>query len=674
MVPLAMGQILSFCGLCIALIGNVSFAASDTLKTEQLKLSLIRGPNLKDGAFEIGVRFDIKDHWHVYWKNPGDSGSAPKFNFQVEGAEIGSPLWPLPERIAYGELTNYGYSGSVIIPFRVAPKPGIESVHVSLDIEWLVCEVKCIPGFGKLAASFPINDARNEFPQDLKKPRPIVERDPQLFLVDKNAQGITLALEAEKYDLKKVTEIDLFPESGTLFVTERPKWEWDGKRWLGRVNWAANAERETRATNFLLMLRDPSGTRAIEKSVALNAIPWDQLYQALLLAFLGGVLLNFMPCVFPVLSLKVLSFLREENLGKKTLVRSGWLYCLGVVVSFLVLAGVLLILRAGGEQLGWGFQLQSPRFVLAMALLFFLISLNFLGVFDVGDNVMNLVGRIQSAPVFSSSFGMGVLATFVATPCTAPFMGSAVGLSLLLPPAGALLIFASLGFGMAMPFVLLCYFPSWVKKLPRPGRWMEHFKQFLAFPMLATVIWLGWVLLRQSGDLGFLLFSGCLLGVSFSLWLFWLTADRIALRGISLFILFLSVGGALWFIQPTGEKQLQKAEGWAAYDREKIESALAKGDSVFIDFTAAWCLTCQWNKRSVLHTDSVLKLFKENRTQLVQADWTHRDPTITQALALYGRNSVPVYVFLKPGESPVLLPELLTTASIEMLFSQGRKE
>jgi len=378
-----------------------------------------------------------------------------------------------------------------------------------------------------------------------------------------------------------------------------------------------------------------------------------------LLAFLGGLLLNVMPCVLPVLSIKVLGFV---NTPRATLRRHGLLYGLGVVVSFWVLAGLLLALRAGGNQLGWGFQLQSPLFVTGMFLLFFIFGLNLLGVFEIGTGWTGVGGSSSKAAFFG-----GVLAVLVATPCTAPFMGPALGVALTQTVGVAFTIFTAVGVGLAFPYVLLSFYPTGLHRLPKPGAWMLTLKEFLAFLFFGTAVWLLWVLGTQRGVgvMGGVLLCG--VGVGVGAWL----AGPLALRagsdgkraflrrgGMGLMVLFVFL--SFFFQKPAKTKTV-----WEPYSDAKVENLLTNGQKIFVDFTASWCLTCQVNERTVLSSPSLHQFFKENDVALLKADWTNQDPDITKALERFGRSGVPLYVVYLPNKKPILLPVVLTKDSIE---------
>ncbi|MGW8268313.1 MAG: protein-disulfide reductase DsbD family protein, partial [Longimicrobiales bacterium] len=387
---------------------------------------------------------------------------------------------------------------------------------------------------------------------------------------------------------------------------------------------------------------------------------------ALAFAFFGGVLLNLMPCVFPVLSLKILGSAGQGGEDRATIRNQGLVFGLGVVLSFLALAGALIALRAGGAQLGWGFQLQSPLFVAAMGGLFFAIGLNLMGVFEVGATLTRLGSKPGAPSGYGESLASGVLATVIATPCTAPFMGAALGFALTRSIPETLLIFGFLGLGMALPYMVLSVAPGLLERLPRPGPWMETMKQVLAFPMFATVIWLVWVFGLQTGVGGTTYLLAALLLVAAAGWMVgrWHRTDLpsgILARGISLGTLALAI---LAVVRGAGQEPPAMAvqEDWQAFAPEKVESTLELGQPAFVDYTAAWCLTCQVNERLVLSSETVMDAFRERDVALFKADWTRQDPVITASLEALGRGGVPVYALYGggPGSAPHLLPALLT--------------
>jgi len=398
---------------------------------------------------------------------------------------------------------------------------------------------------------------------------------------------------------------------------------------------------------------------------------------ALIFAFLGGIILNIMPCVLPVLSLKILSFVQQAGEDRKKVFNHGLLYTVGVMASFLTLALVLIILRAGGEELGWGFQLQSPEFILILSAFLFLFGLNLFGVFEIGTSVMGAGQNLAGKGGWFGSFMSGVTAAVVATPCTAPFMGSALGFALTQPNSVSLLIFAALGFGMAFPYLILSSVPGLLKFVPKPGQWMESLKQFMGFLLFATVIWLIWVFGIQTDIDSVVIFLGALLGIGLGAWIIgrWAQLNlpkskRLTARIVAITIFLVSLFLGLNNISQTGGAKRQHARigeiQWEQYSQEKLEFALQKGRPVFIDFTAAWCLSCQVNERLAFNSEEVQAKFKQLDFVMLKADWTNRDENITRALAGYGRNSVPLYVIHSDRDlsKKMLLPEIISATIV----------
>ena len=382
---------------------------------------------------------------------------------------------------------------------------------------------------------------------------------------------------------------------------------------------------------------------------------YSSLPVILLLAALGGAILNLMPCVFPVLGLKVLSF---TNAHRGRPVSHGLVYSAGVVLSFVLVAGALIGMQQAGQAVGWGFQLQSPLFVASLAALFFVLSLNLLGLFELGGRWMNIGGDLSQEPGFRGSFFTGVLATLVASPCTAPFMGSAVGYAATQPPALALLVFASLGAGMALPVLLLTVFPQWLRWLPKPGQWMLHLRQLMAFPLLATAIWLAWVVGRQTGADGMAgtLLSWLLLG--FAIWLWGLGGRRKWLAVVCLAAIPSLLVGSL--------QRTPAVSASGQFDVEQITTLRESGRAVFLDVTADWCITCAANEALVLNTDEIQQALADSNAEYLVADWTRYDPAITALLAEFERNGIPLYVYYPADLSaaPQILPQVLNKAMV----------
>ncbi|MEM9399883.1 MAG: thioredoxin family protein [Verrucomicrobiota bacterium] len=426
---------------------------------------------------------------------------------------------------------------------------------------------------------------------------------------------------------------------------------------LGEPEASQHAALFEQAKSSLDVVADDKTTTIPSSESSSTTMSWPF---AMLLAFVGGLILNLMPCVFPVLSLKIFGFVQQSGEDSLKTKIHGLVFALGVLLSFWVLAGGLLILRAGGAELGWGYQLQNPLFITFLAFMFFILALNMAGVFEIGTSLMNVAGKYQGAGGHLDSFFSGVLATLVATPCTAPFMGASLGFAITQPPLVSMLIFTALGMGMATPYLILSFNPDWLKFLPRPGAWMEAFKQSMSFLLFGTVVWLTWVLGHQTNIDHILFFLIGLLLLALGAWIYgrWSPMNRsvrsrIISSVITVILIITSIGVAL--------PKTDKENLWQNYSPSLVEQLRSENKAVFVDFTAAWCLTCQVNKKTVLQTKDVVNKFKENQVELIQADWTKRDSQITQALEKLGRSGVPVYVlYPKEGQEPVILPEILT--------------
>jgi len=668
--------------------------------------------------FTVGLRIQLEEGWHSYWKNPGDAGEATSIDWALpDGFEAGPIQWPYPHRGPFGPMTSYGYSDEVIHPVTITPpdtlSPG-RSVTLAGRASWLVCDEICLPAEGDVERTVSVASAPESSPEaeaiaaaQSKQPERV---DRWTVQAARSSGSYTLALTPSAG-----VQPDL--EGSYFFPGEQEVLDYAAPQPLSRAGdaYLLSLQQSDYAQSPVDTLRGvvvaPEGTawdaagdvRAMQVSVPVDStlsnvgpitaasapssggglsLPW-----ALLFAFAGGLLLNLMPCVFPVISVKILGFAEQAGEDDRAIRRHGLLFGAGVLVSMWVLAGVLLAVRAAGTQVGWGFQLQSPTFVALMTLLFFGIGLNLLGVFEVGTRLMSLGGRLQTSAPSSGNTGAfmtGILATVVATPCTAPFMGAALGVALTLSTVGGLLIFTALGAGMALPYVGLSMAPRLLDRLPEPGAWMETLKQFFAFPMFATAVWLVWVFGQQTGNGGvaLLLFGVLLLGMA--AWVAHRWSDptlsrtvTLLTRGLSIVMVVGAVGAAVIGAssgtasasspgtssggETAAETAAAAEEAWTSFSPQRVDSLRAAGRPVFVDFTAAWCLTCQVNKRTVLNTDAVQQAFEARDVALLKADWTNRDPEITKALRSHGRSGVPVYVlYAGDGSEPTLLPEVLT--------------
>ncbi|HWA39132.1 MAG TPA: thioredoxin family protein [Burkholderiales bacterium] len=578
---------------------SVSVAAAP-VKTPQAEAELVAETTalVPGEPTTVALRLKAIPGWHTYWRNPGDSGEPTRIEWQLPaGFAAGDIEWPVPERIAVGPLMNFGYHGEVLLLTRVvAPRDvDLKPVVLKARAHWLVCEVQCIPESADLSVTLPV--ARTAAADPAWAPTIAATRAripaaaPAGWRFDAREEegGATLAITVPQGVALKDAFFLPFAE-GKIEPAAQQTLTRKGSDYRLSLRAAAQPVGPLSSLDGILVHQD----RAFQVNAPLSARFADLgLAVALAFAFAGGLLLNLMPCVLPVLSIKVLGFAQGH-----ARLRDAWLYVAGVLVSFWLLAGLLVGLRALGQQLGWGFQLQSPIAVAVLAAFFLLLALNLSGVFEL---------RLSMAGGSSGHFLSGVLAVVVASPCTAPFMGAALGYAVLESGWRAFAVFTALGLGMALPYAVLASAPAARRWLPRPGPWMPRLKQWLAVPLYATVLWLGWVLVQQVGS-------------------------PAALHD----------------------------DAWQPWSEQRIVELSGAGRPVFVDFTAAWCVTCQVNERVVLGRADMKDAFRQRNVALLRADWTKRDPKIARALAALGRSGVPVYVVYRPGQAPVVLPEILT--------------
>jgi thiol:disulfide interchange protein DsbD len=679
----------------------------------------------------LGLQITHQPEWHTYWKNPGDSGLPTDLAWTLPaGLDAGEIAWPLPRKIPIGTLANYGYEGTVLLPVPVtvassfAPGPLAKNATIELRASWLVCRKECIPEEGEFTLQLPLQSttalhgaafdaAARAQPQPVLADAGGTVPGSQAQIADGNAlqisvHGLPVALRGKV--------LDLFPETGEVIDNAAPWTQaWNGSVWTAQVplspqrsaspglmpvvlaektaepGAAGHATDTDTRTGYRAELKvlgtwpqvaamagvSPALDAALKANAAqasgasapmagAGASPLT-LAAALLGALLGGLLLNLMPCVFPVLAIKVIGFSQHAQDRRAHRV-SGLAYTAGVVLSFMALGALMLGLRAAGEAIGWGFQLQSPAVVASLAALFTLIALNLAGMFEFGHFLPSSVASLQARHPVADSFLTGVLAVAVASPCTAPFMGASLGLTATLPAAQALAVFVALGLGLALPYLAASLVPAVARALPRPGAWMDTLRKLMAFPMLATVVWLVWVLGQQSGIDGAGALLILLVGLSLVVWALSLAGRaRVWMGGVSLATMALLVWAFAPQITtvPTAQAPAQASStGWQPWAPGAVEQILASGRPVFVDFTAAWCVTCQYNKKTTLANTGVMADLQTKNVALLRADWTRRDPAITAALAALGRSGVPVYVFYRPGHPPVVLTEVLSVAEV----------
>ncbi len=655
----------------------------------------------------LGLQLAHQPDWHTYWKNSGDSGLPTTLEWQLPaGIKAGEIAWPTPKKIPIGTLANYGYEKTVLlpVPVTVAQTFSGAQLDVKLKAAWLVCRKECIPQEGDFALSIPATSSTAMSGQLFQAtfdatPKPLPAGNSQVETSDALGQAIKVSLSGLPAALQG-KKLDFFPETGSV-IEPAANWQqaWQGAVWTAQVPLSGQRTESPTVMPVVVALEGDASGRAyrietpvkgewpklaaaavlppaleaaLKANASSGAAPIQAstaplgLWAALLGALLGGMILNLMPCVFPVLAIKVVSFVHVKD--QATRVTAGLAYTAGVVLSFLALGALLLGLRAAGEQLGWGFQLQSPAVVAALAVLFTLMGLNLAGLFEFGNFLPSRVANLQAKNPAVDSFLSGVLATAIASPCTAPFMGASLGYAVGLPAVQALAVFGAIGVGMALPYLAASVVPAVARALPRPGAWMVTFKQLMAFPMFATVVWLVWVLGQQSGIDG----AGALLGLLVLMTLvIWALTLKGRTRAVIASFSIAAGAAALWAVGPNivklqdiGVAASQPAAGWQAWEPGRVDQLNAQGQSVFVDFTAAWCVTCQYNKKTTLSDAAVMADFETKKVTLLRADWTRRDPAVTAALAQLGRSGVPVYVIYQPGRAPVVLSEILSVGDV----------
>jgi thiol:disulfide interchange protein DsbD len=622
---------------------------------------------------DAGIYFKLEPGWHVYWKNPGDAGEAPKITWALPQGVTADPMqFPVPKRLPLGPLMDYGYENEVLFPLKLHVAQSVKggSAKLHAKVEWLVCQERCIPEKTELEVERKVWDGLFDIsylPDPLfarffrSIPQPLPATAKATF--EATADGFRLGVITGQRE----TEAVFFPEDPDALNNPAPqKFTATEQGFILDLKKGPYLEKQLTELKGVLEL---SGGRAFDITaqpgkVALPAPAGGLIARAAGLAFLGGLLLNLMPCVFPVLFLKGLALVNSGSEEKRKMRLHGFVYTAGILVSFWVLVGVLLGLRAAGATLGWGFQFQSPAFLALMAGLLFFLGLSLAGLFEIGLTLTSAGGTLAQKQGLTGSFFTGVLAVVVATPCTAPFMGAAIGYALSASPAVTFAVFTALALGLAAPYVALTLQPAWTRILPRPGRWMEILKQLVSIPIFATAAWLAWVLFGAYGlrtlvallaSLVVLVAAGWLLGRG--------PAHRkatLAAAGLLAVVIAADVLLPARFASEALSATASSA-AWQPWSAEAVSRAQAAGQPVFVDFTASWCLSCQVNERVALTKPEVQKAFAAHKVVLLKADWTRHDEAITQALAGMGRSGVPAYALYSPGQtSPRLLPEVLT--------------
>jgi thiol:disulfide interchange protein DsbD len=653
--------------------------AGSIAKTPQLTVDLVAEPTpiISGKTVTLALRFNPVPGWHIYWQNPGDSGLPPSVTWKLPPGWTAGPLqFPFPEKILLPPLVSYGYEQETLLltTFTIPDYEKIPSTFpIEADVDWLACKETCLPGKAHLNLTLSTQPKPNidlqglfdDVRKDLSTPLPHIS-------ITVKSEGSTLQLIVEPQT--QVGSLNFFPEGDFLDEFKPSKTEILGS---GKLQLTLHLKEKAKLPPFLqgvLVAENPWDTsdhRALAISVALQSpsTSTSRLPLTLLFAFLGGLILNVMPCVFPILSLKALHLVQISSESRSAARREGIAFSFGVLLSLLALAGLIIILRASGQSLGWGFQLQSPPVVWLLLALLLALSLNLLGVFEFQSLLGGLAAKKKSQG-WAGAFASGLLAVAVASPCTAPFMGVALAAAFALPPHTTLLIFSFLAFGFALPVLLFSFFPTLLSFLPKPGAWMNTFKKILSIPMLAAVLWLAWVAYRLSGPSAFLPALLGTIALSLGLLLYGRSQNSFppspTQRWGGLALVLLAAVIPATALKTASTKLASHHPDRLPWSEEEVTRQLAQGRTVFIDFTAAWCLTCQVNERVTLSNPDVQAAFRSNNIAFLVADWTRRDPAITSALQKYGREGVPTYVILRPtpNSKPQLLPEIITPSIV----------
>jgi len=681
---LFVGVVLFFWG------SSISAADADELVKYEASHSNIR-VLLERDSLAIGetnwlaVEITPRDGWYTYWKNPGDSGAAPILDW-ITPAEIsiGDPVYGAPNKIKTAHLMNFGFSGpsTILVPVKVSAGMPEGQVEFKLSVEWLVCDVECVPqtgtwGFNLNAAANAMTSmaTRDVFVQARAKVPELAYWDSELVVADVSSE---LRVFADASELAGLDTAYFFPVGdGIANYAGGQTWLLDEAGLHVRLPRDRGSASPVTASGILRLGFQNNITQNImlepKLELASSIIPSGSnlqvsampLWKAGIYAFLGGLVLNLMPCVFPILSLKAFAFVAANYKTEGNRRKEGWAYTLGIWLSFMVIVGALLGLRSGGAAIGWGFQLQEPLFVGLLAILMVLVALSLAGLYTIRIGFEGAGETLASREGAQGAFFKGVLATLVATPCTAPLMAPAIGFALTQSTTTVITVFSLLAFGLALPFLLLSYSTRVAAAMPKPGPWMEKVKQALAFPMLLTAAWLIYVFDLQAGPTATLALLVTAILISFAVWL-WSQSSRMTPRFIALFVLVGSIVGLVDFAATSSAPQNPSTNAnEQAFSEDRLNALLDDGQPVFIYFTAEWCITCKVNEKIALQQDVTREAFKENGITVLKGDWTNRNDEIASVLARYGRAGVPLYLYFPKGiREAIILPEILTTTAI----------
>ncbi len=666
-------------------------AASGTSSTEPVKATLISEEKaVQPGKpFWVGVLLEIQEGWDTYWINPGEAGLPTKILWQLpDGYQAGPVHWPAPEEFSAQDLKAFGYTHSVLLMSEITPPSvgSLKEVPIGAEVSWLACKDACVPGEAKLSLKLPVKElsekdplvsalfkeARDLLPQAHSGELSLAQESEQLVLHFSSTQGLLSE--------ESIAKAYFFPETRELLDYHAPQLlEKASKSYQLNLPLSDSSSLPDRVKGVLVVEGIDSSSQVIAVDLPIKA--GSSLFSlkflaALVAAFFGGLILNVMPCVLPVIALKVMSFVKMAGERRSELFKHSGAFTMGVLVSFWALTALLFLLRAAGSHIGWGFQLQEPIFVALLVALLFVFGLSLFGLFEMGASLTALAEKAKDKRPLGKAFFNGILATLVATPCTGPLLGSALGFAITLPFMHSFIIFTAMALGMALPYFIFALFPTLLRFMPKPGAWMNTFKQLMGFLMMGSALWLLWVFAAQTGTLATFVLLAALLILSLASWIFGYWGSprfrkpvrRIATLGA---LALLIVAGSAIFKAPALAEMGPKSElasdssAWQAYTPERVKELRGEGKAVFVDFTAKWCLICQTNKIA-LHASEVSQSFSDHNVVALEADWTKKSPEITQTLHALGRTGVPVYVLYPadPEAEPIILPQTLTKSVV----------
>jgi thiol:disulfide interchange protein/DsbC/DsbD-like thiol-disulfide interchange protein len=703
--------------LAVWFVPAMAQTVSDTAATKHVEVRLIaEGPVPADGGpVTVALVQKIIPGWHTYWRNAGDSGEPTKIEWKLpQGFSAKDIQWPVPERIPIGPLANFGFKDEVWLLTEIQTPKGLtpgSMTTIEADVAWLVCEEICIPEDAKLRLEIDVEKAptpnaqwREAFAR-ARAAQPETPAIPAVYAIQDGKLGLSIALP----EALRQSKAQFFPDVPGFIknAADQAPSDRDGALVLhipggSKVRIAEEAAKIETISGVLVFDGVGGQRRAVTVTASRGAVPEPAALTeaapsagataltqapvnpdglsfggALLFALLGGLILNLMPCVFPVLSMKAMALVRNGDVTRGQAIADGMAYLGGVLVTFCALAAAVIVLRNAGEAVGWGFQLQSPFVVAILAYVLFAVGLNLSGVFHAGGSLMGLGSSLQSSHgnSLSGSFMTGVLAVVVAAPCTVPFMGAAVGYALTQSSVLTFLIFIALGFGLALPWLVISFVPGLTAFIPRGGEWTNRIKEFLAFPMYASVAWLVWVLSQQTDSGGLFRVLLGLVAIAFAAWALGRAQAAQGVALVSTGAAIAAVLGSIALISApalppprlaaASASEAYKGPPYEPYTPQRLQALLAEGKPVFVNLTAAWCITCLFNEQVALDTEAAKADFAATGTVYLKGDWTNRDPAITALLRAHGRDGVPLYLHFPAGKSePAVLPQVLTPAII----------